>query len=154
MKSSFSWLLRSCLVALIGLSLLFVVATLVIGPPPKVLAKLNGEVVFVDHKSEDLGSLRPDEERSIKFLVANLSRNPIKILQPKTSCSCTSANLAFPIMVEPFSDKSLEFTFHAPEALGSFIEYVEINSDARPNGILCRIVGSVAPKSAALLASP
>jgi len=125
-----------------------------IGSPDKVIAILKGDGIFVENDVADLGKLRANEERVINFVVANTSRDSIKIINTKSSCSCTVAIPAFPVTIERHTKMFLKFSFHAPEMAGSFTEFVEINSDVRPTRIVCRIIGSVDPKPVSWLKNP
>jgi hypothetical protein len=125
----------------------FLTARVLIGPPPLILAKLRGETLFIHEKTIDLGKLKADDKRNVSFTVANLSRNALKIVSTKTSCSCTSAVPSFPITIEPSAKIPLDFAFKAPDSAGTFTEFIEIKSDGSPNVVVCRIIGSIEASS-------
>lgn len=116
MMNNFRWLIRHFVLAFALFVVVSAGACWLIGPPPKILAKISGESVFIESKTIDLGNLK-------------------------------SATASFPTKIEPHSQTRLDFGFHAPETPGTFAEVIEIDSDAKPTRMICRVVGRVESKS-------
>jgi len=53
----------------------------------------RGDEVFLEEASQELGVVREGEKRTIDFRLRNLTSQPIKILDSRMSCSCTSAQM-------------------------------------------------------------
>ncbi|MHC4108466.1 MAG: DUF1573 domain-containing protein [Planctomycetota bacterium] len=73
----------------------------------------------------ELGMLRPGESASGSVRIRNVGHEPIRILDSRSSCRCTSVNLANTV-IEPGESVPLNAQFEAGSSLGAKSESVRV----------------------------
>jgi hypothetical protein len=108
------------------------------------IAALRGDVIQVDEETKNLGSIAPGQAISVRFVLRNLRKYPVKIVGSTTSCGCTVVD-DLPAELKPSERRTLIATLRVTaEDKGDLKQYVELHTDSRKQPhIYLAILGAV-----------
>jgi hypothetical protein len=111
--------------------------------PGAVLARLRGEVLFVDPIVSDLGSAVPGQTHNFMVHVHNRSDRTVKILGGTSTCSCVTTE-DLPVAVPPRSSVPVSVRARFGGTTGMFqSQFVFYTDDEHQNRLLARFEGRV-----------
>jgi hypothetical protein len=91
-----------------------------------------------------LGDLRPDEERIVRFSVGNAQQRPMRLLRADAECGCTAAKLP-DAPIAPGERGEVEVRFNGRAAAGPLRRTVLVITDGVPERIELVIEGTMLP---------
>ena len=119
------------------------------GSTPAMLAYLHGEHIYLDRTTATLDGVRANAKYDVPFALQNLTRQPIRIVGLKATCSCVVSK-DYPRTIPPMARVVVPVEYRPKAQGGSFHEVVTLftNAPTRPV-IQLAVVGTVTPSALA-----
>lgn len=104
----------------------------------------TGGAPAVEYQKRTLGKLKQDQERTVTFTIRNQGREPLRLLDSKAECGCTTAELPQGD-IPPGGEVPVEIHFNGRAPIGPLDRTVTIRTNGRPERIELTIEGEMVP---------
>lgn len=139
-----SWITMTVLMAAVGVLLLAGVGIARYGSVSASLAAMRGRGIIADATTKSIGDVREGQYKYVKSKLNNITSGPVRIVGSQSSCSCTIAENALPMIIGAGSDEVLNISVHVPSQPTRFEQIVVLFTDKREQPyVRLRVTGNI-----------
>jgi len=139
-RRSMPWLATTAILVVVGFGLLFVVGLQRFGSTASALAYLRGDGLIPDEYTKSFGTASKSERPSVTFCIKNFSKQPIKILGGKSSCTCVIAD-GLPSVVLPNGETVVRVSASRRGRLGQYSEQIRLLTNSEQSLLILTVHG-------------
>lgn len=125
-----------------GISLLLILGIWCFGSSASALAYLRGDRLIPDTYTKSFGTVERGEICLLTFSLKNWTKQPIKVLGARSSCSCLVTS-DLPAVIPPMGQLSLRVSAHAKNVPGPYFEHVRVFTDSDEARLLLYVQGLI-----------
>jgi HYDIN/CFA65/VesB family protein len=138
-----TWLGATLITAIMALISLTATALYSFGSFGSALSYLRGDHLIADAYAKSFGILRKGETSCVVFQLRNMSKEPIKLLGARTSCTCVTID-GVPTTIEPETVSPLKVFVHSDTLSSRYEERISFFTDmADQPSVTLRIFGII-----------
>lgn len=107
------------------------------------VSKLQGQELLFDSRTKVINNAVLGQQASVGFSVTNISGDAVSLIGVRTGCGCVSANLIFPMILQPAETSTVSFNFSEKERPGDArreIVDILVYTSGRESEVLLKVV--------------